>query len=243
MSQVNLNASTSSAGFVDETVAADATKKSSLIQSNDLIPENLQGKGNDVSRGFVPDPPRNANVDPAALQGLMVATLSPGALLAALCVKDAAQQNELNTKELMENAKAVQKDMIQQADNIKSGALKQMIFSIVGSVASAAGSAAGAYVTSKAPGGDALTRANAKAGAISTAGGSLGSTLNAIGTYLNAREQADNKKLDAAIEQRHTMMEALKTSMQAQRDLISKSLEFMSSMQANMNQTMSRIMG
>jgi len=31
--------------------------------------------------------------------------------------------------------------------------------------------------------------------------------------------------------------------MQAQRDLISKSLEFMNSMQSNINQTMSRIMG
>ena len=194
------------------------------------------------NRGFVPDASKG-NVDMADLKGLMVGTLSPGAMLAALCVKDAAQQNELNTKELMENATAVQKDIMNQAKKIEDGAYKQMCFAIAGAVASAVGSVASAKVTVSGGAGDALIVSKAKGDAVGTIGGSIGSSLNAIGQYLNSKEQAEVKKLDAAIEQRRTMMESVKTTMQAQRDLISKSIEFMSSMQANMNQTMSRILG
>ncbi len=195
-----------------------------------------------ADRGFVPDAPK-ANADMSALSGMMVATLSPGALLAALCVKEAAKQNEQNTTELLKRNEAVIADINKQAQKIEDAAYDKMALAITGAVVSATASIAGAVVTVRGGTGDALTVAKSKGEAISTSGNSISGILNAVGSYVESKAQAENKRLDADIEQQRTMMETIRNSMQAQRDLISKSLEFMNSMQSNMNQTMSRIMG
>ena len=228
--------------YMNGAEGVDPGMKAGGPQQNPTVPAEPGGKDDVSNRGFTPDAP-SANVDMSALSGMMVATLSPGAMLAALCVQEAAKQNEQNTTELLKRNECVQKDIMKQADNIEDAALDKMALAITGALASAAMSAAGTIVTVRGGTGDALTVAKSKGDAITSSGNSLNSIFNAIGGYVESKAQAENKRLDADIEQHRTMMETLRNSMQAQRDLISKSLEFMNSMQSNMNQTMSRIMG
>lgn len=56
-------------------------------------------------------------------------------------------------------------------------------------------------------------------------------------------QSAEAKRLEAQQEQIRTMMEQTKQTNEALKDLVSKSLDFMSSMQANMNQTRTKILG
>lgn len=244
MSDINFPAvnAPSGNGYVDGVGGAGVPRRSGSAQSSPSVPDAPETKGGDISRGFVPDAPRG-NVDMSALSGMMVATLSPGAMLAALCVTEAAKQNEQNTTELLKRNEAVIADINKQAEKIKDAAYDKMALAITGAVVSATASIAGARTTIKGGSGDALTVAKAKGDAISQFGGSLSGIFNAIGGYVESKAQAENKRLDADIEQHRTIMETLRNSMQAQRDLIGKSLEFMNSMQSNMNQTMSRIMG
>ena len=53
----------------------------------------------------------------------------------------------------------------------------------------------------------------------------------------------DQSRAEAQQEQIRTMMEQTKQTNEALKDLVSKSLDFMSSMQANMNQTRTKILG
>ena len=213
-------------------------------QQPPVVPPETNGKEKVGDRGFTPDAP-GGNVDMSALRGMFVATLSPGAVLAALCVKEAAKQNEQNTTELFKRSEAVQKTMMDQAKKIEDAAFDKMCLAIAGAVASAAMSIGGSVVAAKGVGmqGDQLAANRAKTEAIQGSGQSISGIFNAIGGFVESKAQAEVKRMDAKIEQNRTVMEALKNSMQAQRDLMSKSLEFMSSMQANMNQTMGRIMG
>ncbi len=244
MSGVNFPTTNAPAGsqYIEGAGDAGSPKKAGGLPQNPVVPGEAGGKDDVSNRGFMPDAP-GANADMSALSGLMVATLSPGAMLAALCVKEAAKQNEQNTTELLKRNEAVIADINKQADKIKDAAFDKMALAITGAVVSATASVAGARTTIKGGTGDALTVAKAKGEAISQIGGSLGGIFNAIGGYVESKAQAENKRLDADIEQNRTMMETIRNSMQAQRDLISKSLEFMNSMQSNINQTMSRIMG
>ncbi|MBQ7738713.1 MAG: hypothetical protein IJT59_03560 [Desulfovibrionaceae bacterium] len=191
-----------------------------------------------------PDVPPSENVDFSSLPK-MVGTLSPGAAFAALCIKEALAQNEQNQKQLLAQGEAVAKEMNDQADNISRGALKQMLASIAAGVFTAVGSAVASVKTLKLDANvstNEFTQLMVPANNWQTAGKSLAEGSNSIGAYLNAREQADNKRLDAQIEWQRTAMENLKTSMQAQRDLVNKAIDFMNSMQANMNQTRTKIL-
>ena len=243
MSEVHFPAGTTSVGgsYLNETAGIDFGRKTPGLQK-DIMPEEASGRDGVSNRGFTPDACRT-DADMSALRGLMVATLSPGAMLAALCVEEAAKQNEQSTAELLKRNDAIQADINSQADKIEKAAMQQMALAITGAVVSAGMSIAGAVVTCRGGGGDALTIAKAKGDAIASSGNSISGIFNAVGGYLESKAQAENKRLDADIEQHRTVIETLKNSMQAQRDLIAKSLEFMNSMQSSMNQTMSRIMG
>lgn len=243
MSGVNFPTTNASTGnYIEGAGDAGSPRKAGGLPQDPVVPDAPEGKGDVSDRGFMPDA-AGANVDMTALSGMMVATLSPGALLAALCVKEAAKQNEQNTTELLKRNESVQKDIMLQAKKIEDAAYDKMALAITGAVVSATASIAAAKITVSGGSGDALTVAKAKGEATSQFGSSLGGIFNAIGGYVESKAQAENKRLDADIEQHRTIMEVLRNSMQAQRDLISKSLEFMNSMQSNINQTMSRIMG
>ncbi|MCR5814069.1 MAG: hypothetical protein K6G15_06220 [Desulfovibrio sp.] len=217
------------------------TKGSRGKLENPGLPSELGQNDPSVSnRGFVPDAP-SGNVDMSSLSGF-VASLSPGAMLAAVLVQDAAQQNQENVTELMKRSQSVQKSMIQQADNIKDAARDQLILTCFGAGVSMLGSAIGTFVGVRGTG-DVFKANQMRGQCISQVTANAGSILSSIGTYLNAKAQAENKILDSSIEQQHTTMEIIKNSMQQQRDLISKSIEFINTMQASRNQTLSRIMG
>ncbi len=240
MSQINLHANAPSNNtYVDGAGDAGAPKKPGDIRQDPVMPEAPGGKGNVNDRGFVPDAPK-ANTDMTPLRGMLCATLSPGAMMAALCIKEAAKMNEQNTADLMARNALVQQHMEEQAKKIEEAAMEKMILTIAGACMSMIGSVAGAkYSLSN---GDSNTT-KAVSDAIANCGASVGRTFEAGGAYAESMAQAANKRLDASIEQHRTMMEAYRNSMTAQRDLINKSLDFMNSMQSNMNQTMSRIMG
>ena len=72
---------------------------------------------------------------------------------------------------------------------------------------------------------------------------SAGSMFTAGGEFGQSMQSAEAKRLEAQQEQIRTMMEQTKQTNEALKDLVSKSLDFMSSMQANMNQTRTKILG
>ena len=218
---------------------AGAPKKNDGVSPDTVMPESAGGKDDVKDRGFVPDTPK-ANTDMVPLRGMLCATLSPGAMMAALCIKEAAKMNEQNTADLMARNELIQQHMEKQAKEIEEAAMTKMILTIAGACMSILGSAASAAYSVKFGEGD-VTKAVSNA--IATTGQSLGHITEAVGTYYESKAQATNKRLDASIEQHRTMMEAYRNSMTAQRDLINKSVDFMNSMQSNMNQTMARIMG
>ena len=241
MSPVNFPVSNapSNSPYVGGAENAGAPKKNDGVSPDTVMPESTAGKDDVKDRGFVPDAPK-ANTDMAPLRGMLCATLSPGAMMAALCIQEAAKMNEQNTADLMARNELVQQHMEEQAKKIEEAAMEKMILTIAGACMSIIGSVAGAGY-SVGHGDSNVTKAVSDA--IANCGASVGKCFEAGGGYVESMAQAANKRLDASIEQHRTMMEAYRNSMTAQRDLISKSLDFMNSMQSNMNQTMSRIMG
>ncbi|MBQ7457143.1 MAG: hypothetical protein IJS54_06035 [Desulfovibrio sp.] len=212
-------------------------------QASDVPKEGTKGSDS-ADKGFTPDLPKTTN--PASIQDLMLANLSPAAQLAAMYVQESAKQNELNQKLLLEQSKDVQANMEKQAENIEKGAMRQMVTAMVGAGVSLAGCAISAVQIAKIPNNlssEQFQKAMNVPNLTQKIGQSLDTTISSGGVYGNAQTQKDNKKLDATIEQHRTNMEALRNSMQAQRDLIGKSIDFMNSMQSSMNQTRARILG
>lgn len=207
----------------------------------ELPPEKLPGQKNPLLQ-----PDSAGEISPAALQNWAVAVPSPGAMLAALCVKDACQQNEENQKQLMSQAENVQKEYKAQADEIRKNAITQIVVGCVSAAISATLSGISAYKTSKVDSdlvGTNAEKALQGARNWATASKFTEQVINSGSTYANLNMQAETKKMDATIEQCKVMMEQLRTSQQAQRDLISKSLDFMNAMQSNINQTQAKILG
>ena len=245
MSEVNFNVSNppSNNSYVDGAGDVGASRKPSGANLESVLPESPGGKDDVKDRGFVPDAPK-ANTDMAPLRGMLCASLSPGAMMAALCIKEAAKMNEQYTNDLLTRNDAVQKNMQEQAKKIEDAAFDKMILGICGAVVSAGCSIAAARITFKGgPDDIGFGKAKAIGDATAQTGASIDKIFQGIGGYVEAKAQAENKRLDAGIEQHRTIMEAVRNSMSAQRDLINKSLDFMNSMQANMNQSMTRIMG
>lgn len=189
--------------------------------------------------------PNQTPVDATLLSDYIVATPSPGAMIAALCIKEAMQENEASQKEFLAQNDAKIKQIHEQAENIKTGAAWQLALNIVGSAASAALSAVSAAKTLKADSsltGVAGEQALTPAKNWSIAAKSTESVFGSVGNYLNTRYQAENKEIDATLSQISTNMEQIKAHQQAQKDLVNKALEFMNTMQANMNQTKAKIL-
>ena len=72
---------------------------------------------------------------------------------------------------------------------------------------------------------------------------SAGTIISSGGDYAQGLRSAEAKRLEAEQEQVRTMMEQTKQTNDALKDLIAKSLDFMNAMQANMNQTRTKILG
>ena len=146
--------------------------------------------------------------------------------------------------------------MEQQADKIETGAIQKFACAVTGAVVNmAAGGAslgvAAAGVGRSSSGGLNMRAGNAADGQLTAAVAqsfntmlsSAGSMFTAGGEFGQSMQSAEAKRLEAQQEQIRTMMEQTKQTNEALKDLVSKSLDFMNSMQANMNQTRTKILG
>ena len=173
---------------------------------------------------------------------------SPGAMFASIILQDAAEQRRTNRSIIQSQGMQIVDLMEQQADKIEQGAMQKFACAVAGAVVNMAAGAASIGVASagvnigenglnwKAGGGADSTLTGQMAQAVST-------IISAGGDYAQGLRSAEGKRLEAEQEQIRTMMEQTKQTNDALKELIAKSLDFMSSMQANMNQTRTKILG
>ena len=182
---------------------------------------------------------------------------SPGALFAGVILQDAAEQRRANRSIIQAQGLQIVDLMEQQADKIEQGAMQKFACAVAGA---AVNMAAGAVSIGVAASGVAKSKESGKldfhAGkdadpqltasvsqALSTMVSSVGTMISSGGDYAQGLRSAEAKRLEARQEQIRTMMEQTRQTNDALKDLVSKSLDFMSAMQANMNQTRTRILG
>lgn len=188
--------------------------------------------------------------------GEWVGMPSPAALFASVMVKDAAEQRVQNRETIRAQGEEIVGLMEEQADKIEKGAMQKFACAVAGAVVNMAAGAASIGIASagvrtngegkmsiggKGPIDSQLTASVSQA--VSTMISSAGTIISAGGDYAQSIQQADTKRLEAKQEQIRTYQELTKQTNEALRDLISKSLDFMNSMQANMNQTRTKILG
>lgn len=194
-----------------------------------------------------------------------VALPSPGAMFAGVILQDAAEQRRVNRSIIQAQGMQIVDLMEQQADKIETGAMQKFACAVTGAAVNMAAGAASIGVASAGVGrtesGKITFRPNsngvagpgglkvdspltgAMAQSISTVISSAGSMISAGGDYAQSMRSAEAKRLEAEQEQIRTMLEQTKQTNEALKDLIAKSLDFMNSMQANMNQTRTKILG
>ena len=185
-----------------------------------------------------------------------VALPSPAAMFASVILKDAAEQRRTNRSIIQAQGLQIVDLMEQQADKIETGAIQKFACAVTGALVNmAAGGAslgvAAAGVGRSSSGGLNMRAGNAADGQLTAAVAqsfntmlsSAGSMFTAGGEFGQSMQSAEAKRLEAQQEQIRTMMEQTKQTNEALKDLVSKSLDFMNSMQANMNQTRTKILG
>lgn len=194
-----------------------------------------------------------------------VALPSPGALFAGVILQDAAEQRRVNRSIIQAEGMQIVDLMQQQADKIETGAMQKFACAVTGAAVNMAAGAAGIGVGAAGvgrtasgkvtfrPGTDGVAGigglkvdaqlTGALAQSVSTTISSAGSMISAGGDYAQSMRSAEAKRLEAEQEQIRTMLEQIKQTNEALKDLIAKSLDFMNAMQANMNQTRTRILG
>lgn len=211
-------------------------------QPDGILPTEYEQKVGE--KGNFPDPPPAGNVNPKAISGLC-SSLSPGAWIALLCVKEAAQEIEQGTKEILTHNDTIQAKLKEEADNIVKGAVAQLVCTVVTSAASIALSSVAGAKSMKLGGlkeGD-FAAAKAVPDILNSIGHGTEQIGGSVGSFVNSMYQAENKEVEASIEHSRSIIETVRNHMQAQRDLASKSLDFYNSMQDNINKTRAKIMG
>lgn len=182
---------------------------------------------------------------------------SPAAMFASVILLDAAEQRRINRSIIQANGTEIVNLMEQQADKIKQGAMQKFACAVTGAVVNMAAGAASLGLAASGVGRNSETgKLDFRAGkaaddrltasvsqSFSSIISSAGSIISAGGDYAQGLRSAEAKRLEAQQEQIRTMMEQTKQTNDALKDLVSKSLDFMNSMQANMNQTRTKILG
>lgn len=182
---------------------------------------------------------------------------SPGALFASVILQDAAEQRRTNRSIIQAQGLQIVDLMEQQADKIEQGAMQKFACAVAGAVVNMAAGAASMGIAAAGVGRNTETgKLDFQAGgaadgqltaavsqSISTMISSVGTIISSGGDYAQGLRSAEAKRLEAQQEQIRTMMEQTRQTNDALKDLVSKSLDFMNSMQANMNQTRTKILG
>lgn len=182
---------------------------------------------------------------------------SPGALFASVILQDAAEQRRTNRSIIQAQGLQIVDLMEQQADKIEQGAMQKFACAVAGAAVNMAAGAASMGIAAAGVGRNTETgKLDFQAGgaadgqltaavsqSISTMISSVGTIISSGGDYAQGLRSAEAKRLEAEQEQIRTMMEQTRQTNDALKDLISKSLDFMNSIQANMNQTRTKILG
>lgn len=181
---------------------------------------------------------------------------SPAAMFASVILKDAAEQRRTNRSIIQAQGMQIVDLMEQQADKIETGAVQKFACAVTGAVVNMAAGAASVGVAAAGVGRSSNGRLNMLAGktadgqltaavaqSFNTMISSAGSMFTAGGEFGQSMRSAEAKRLEAEQEQIRTMMEQTKQTNEALKDLVAKSLDFMNAMQANMNQTRTKILG
>ena len=181
---------------------------------------------------------------------------SPAAMFASVILKDAAEQRRTNRSIIQAQGMQIVDLMEQQADKIETGAIQKFACAVTGAVVNMAAGMASIGVAAAGGGRASNGRLDMCAGktadgqltaavaqSFNTMLSSVGSMFTAGGEFGQSMRSAEAKRLEAQQEQIRTMMEQTKQTNEALKDLVSKSLDFMNSMQANMNQTRTKILG
>ncbi len=204
--------------------------------------EAIQQVKNDLPT-LAPPPPGNAIEGLKEWSGL--ASASPCALMAALLIKDSAEEHRQNRDRILAEGESIAQKIEEEADKIEEGAMQKFWCAVAANavtIATSAGSMAISLGAGKAGQMDDASRA-AFAQANSGIGSGVAGIINAGGDYAQAMRQAEAKKIEADQERLRTAQELLKQHNQQLSDTVAKALDFMNSMQANMNQTRARILG
>ena len=225
---------------------SSATVDAALLQAIDAgksFTEAIQQVKNDLPTLTAPANSSNISEGLKAWNGL--ASASPCALMAALLIQDSAQAHRENRDRIYEEGMNIASKMEEEADKLEKGAMQKFACAVTANVVNmgfAIGSGAISLGVGKTSTLTNETRASL-AQANTTLGGGIAGIINAGGDYAQSMRQAEAKKIEADTERLRTEQELLKQHNEQLRDTISKALDFMNSMQANMNQTRARILG
>ena len=175
-------------------------------------------------------------------------TPSPGALFVSLMIKEAAEQRQANRSLIQSQGMQIAQKMMDQADKIEEGAMQKFACAVAGAVVSMAAGAVSMGVSARGVTGfDGQTISTeltaARATSLSTIINSGGSIISAGGDYAQGLRSAEAKRLEAEQEKIRTMMEQTKQTNEALKELVTNSMNWLRDMQANMNQTRTKILG
>lgn len=208
------------------------------------------------------------NVNTLAPLGIWIGMPSPGALVASLIVTDSAEQRTQNKETIRSQGEAIAESMMKQAGEMRKAAALQFGMAIASSATQIASGAAaigmltagsvkvtqtssstttvnGVSNTTITTGTGTKVDAqllSAKVNAFTSIMGGVSSALQAGGQFGASMYQAGIKEMEADQESTRAMRDALRAHNDAINELISKSLDFMNTMQQQTNQTTSRIL-
>lgn len=208
------------------------------------------------------------NVNTLAPLGIWIGMPSPGALVASLIVTDSAEQRAQNKETIRSQGEAIAESMMKQAGEMRKAAALQFGMAIASSATQIASGAAaigmltagsvkvtqtssstttvnGVSNTTITTGTGTKVDAqllSAKVNAFTSIMGGVSSALQAGGQFGASMYQAGIKEMEADQESTRAMRDALRAHNDAINELISKSLDFMNTMQQQTNQTTSRIL-
>ncbi|MDR3205095.1 MAG: type III secretion system translocon subunit SctB [Deltaproteobacteria bacterium] len=194
-------------------------------------------------------PPKTSDITSALF--LIDGMASPGALIMSLITKDAAEQRRQAQETTWAISDLTVASLNDQADEIRSKAVKQLITGVISGAATIAGGAVssfGGISTAKGLRAGTLTDQQAMAANTAYSGytksiDGAGQISGAVGSYLGTQTDAEIKEMEGDIEKLRTQIDISKKFDEQLMDLIKKSISAAEAIAQNTNQTRAKILG
>ncbi|MDR0465825.1 MAG: type III secretion system translocon subunit SctB [Deltaproteobacteria bacterium] len=177
---------------------------------------------------------------------------TPGAMIMSLITKYAAEQREQNREVSWAQTEAVVASMKDQANEIRKTAAIQLGLGLTGNVvaigagiAQIGGSFAALNLASGAPGDQVAAKLGTYNNIVSGIGGiisGVGKTAESGSQFVGGLNQAVQKEMEADQEKMRALRDSVRELNEALRDLIQKSLAAQNDINANTNQTRTKIL-